>query len=259
MVSSNRSFPENSPVSSFPGQVSESTKKKDKSKVIKKIVVRSHSKAIYYYPTILLALICAWRVPIDGHAIWGNIFLPVFFCNTVVVMFDFNSLRTLFSALTAMVIGFAVWNLGLTPFLSQKLSLVHVEMNTHFYWAFAAFFGLLLIADMVWAHLNRWEFSANEVKHIQAFAGHTANFPGRGLRFQVKTVDVFERVLLGAGTLILSIGKKRVRIQNVVLVNRQVRELERFVRTSGVFADDDDVFMGDDDDEFDDEGGNGLF
>ncbi|HAA53993.1 MAG TPA: hypothetical protein DCE42_04525, partial [Myxococcales bacterium] len=86
-------------------------------------------------------------------------------------------------------------------------------------------------------------------KHIQAFAGHTANFPGRGLRFQVRTVDVFERLLLGAGTVLLLVGKRKIKLKNVIFAHRKVKQLEKFVRTTGVFADDDDVF----DEDFDDD------
>lgn len=221
----------------------------------KKIVIRSHSKVIYYYPTVLMALVFAFLVPESGSGVWGNIFLPLFFCNTIVVLFDFNSMRTLFFSLVGMVIGLTLWTLDLFGFISQSLSIVNVEMNSHVYGMFATFFGLMLVGDFIWSHLNRWEFSANEVKHIQAFAGHNANYPGRGLRFQVRTINVFERLLMGAGTIVLRIGKKKVRIRNVVLAHYRVRDLEKFVRTTGVFADDEDVFDedGEDDDDDDDD------
>lgn len=223
----------------------------DKVKKNKKITIRSHSKAIYYYPTVLLALTFALLVPENGTGIWGNVFLPLFFCNTIVVLFDFSSLRTLFLSLVAMVVGLALWSFDLLSYISPILSVLHLEMNSHVYFMFAFFFGLLIIGDFIWSHLNRWEFSANEVKHIQAFAGHSANYPGRGLRFQVRTVDVFERLLLGAGTIVLRVGKSKVRIQNVIFAHKQVRDLERFVRTTGVFDDGDDVFDDEDDDDHD--------
>ena len=214
----------------------------------RKIVVRSHSHVIYYYPTILMALFCGFMVPTDGSGIWGGLFLTTFFLNTVVVLFDFTSLRTLFLSLVAAVIGLIVWHFGLDAWISQSLSLLNVRMNAHAFYTFAVFFGFLTVCDVVWSHLNRWEFSANEIKHIQAFAGHTENFPGRGVRFRVVTEDVFERLILGCSTVILTIGKKQIRLENVVLAHRKVRELERFIRSTGIFDDSGDVFDEEDED-----------
>jgi hypothetical protein len=151
-----------------------------------------------------------------------------------------------------MVVGLALWSFNLLAHISPLLSVVDLQMNSHAYAMFAVFFGLLIVGDFIWSHLNRWEFSANEVKHVQAFAGHSANFPGRGLRFQVRTIDVFERLLMGAGTIVLRVGKSKVRIHNVILAHSRVKELEKFVRTTGVFSDEDDVFDEDDDDDDDD-------
>ncbi len=208
----------------------------------RKIVVRSHTPVIYYYPSILMALLCGLMVSADGSGVWAGLFLTTFFANTVVVLFDFNSLRTLFLGLVTAVLGLLIWHFGLGWLISESLSLLHVRMNSHAFFTFAGFFGFLILCDFVWAHLNRWEFSANEVKHIQTFAGHSTNYPGRALNFRVLTTDVFERLILGAGTMVLLIGKKRVRLQNVILAHHKVKELEKFVRSTGVFADDADVF-----------------
>lgn len=217
----------------------------------RKIIVRSHTHVIYYYPTILMAILCSVMVPSDGSGIWAGLFLTTFFINTVVVLFDFNSLRTLFLALVAAVLGLLVWHFGLGWFISQSLSLLNVRMNGHAFLTFAGFFGFLTICDFVWSHLNRWEFSANEVKHVQAFAGHSTNYPGRGLRFRVLTTDVFERLILGSGTVILMMGKKKIRLQNIIMAHSKVRDLERFVRSTGVFSDEEDVFEGDEGDDGD--------
>jgi hypothetical protein len=215
----------------------------------RKVVVRSHSKAIYFYPTLLVALLCGFRLPADGSGAWGNLFLTVFLANLLVVMFEFNSLKVLLLSLTGLVLGLAVFSFGMIPWISEHLAQVHHSMNRQGYFLYAGFFGALIFGDVVWAHLNRWEFAANDVKHIQVFTGRTANFPGRGLRFQVHTVDVWERLLLGAGTLLLSLGGKKVEIQNVPLVRGKVQELEKFVRSAGVFNDAEDVFDGFEDEE----------
>jgi hypothetical protein len=213
----------------------------------RKVVVRSHSKAIYFYPTLIVALLGAWRMPADGNGVWGNLFIVVFLANLLVVLFEFGSLKVLLLGLSGLVLGLTVFSFGFLPLVSEQLSRVHYSMNRQGYFVHAWFFGLLILGDFVWAHLNRWEFSANDVKHVQVFTGKTANYPGRGLRFQVHTVDVLERLLLGSGTLVLSLGPKRVEVENVPFVRGKVRELEKFVRSAGVYLDSDDVFAPEDD------------
>ena len=61
----------------------------------RKVVVRSHSKAIYFYPTLLVALLGGWRGSADGSDAWGNLFLVVFLANLLVVLFEFGSLKVL--------------------------------------------------------------------------------------------------------------------------------------------------------------------
>ena len=213
----------------------------------RKVVVRSHSKAIYFYPTLLVALVGGWRASADGSDAWGNLFLFVFLANLLVVLFEFGSLKVLLLSLVGLVLGLTVFSFGFLPLVEEQLARIHYSMNRQGYLAYAWFFGGLIAGDFIWAHLNRWEFSANDVKHVQVFTGKTANYPGRGLRFQLHTVDVIERLLLGAGTLVLSLGPKRVEVGNVPFVRRKVRELEKFVRSAGVFLDSEDVFAGADD------------
>ena len=249
MAEANRMMLQN--VSKLPEEA-DATKREqlDVNKDLKKITVRSHTKVIYYVPTVLAAIFFGLQAP-NGSSGWSSAFLSIFFLNTVVVLFDFNSLRTLFLTLVFSLIGLTIWHFGWVGFLSSSLAQVNPTMNSHAYFVYAAFFGMLILGDVIWSHLNRWEFSANEVKRIQAFAGHTANFPGRGLRFQVRTVDVFERLLLGAGTVLLLVGKRKIKLKNVIFAHRKVKQLEKFVRTTGVFADDDDVFEEDFDDDDD--------
>lgn len=233
------------PASATPTDKQSENRARERERAQRKITVRSHTQAIYFYPTMFVAFLAGIYSTASTAGFWGSLFLPVFFANLLVVMFSFNSLRTLLASMAVVLTGFVLWNTGLVPGLTASLAKINPQMNTHFYLATAIFLLVVIISDFIWAHLNRWEFSANEIKHIQAFAGHTANFPGKNLRFQVRTVDVFERLLLGAGTLVLLIGKRKVRIPNVVMARLKIHQLERFIRSTGVFGDNEDVFEGD--------------
>jgi hypothetical protein len=202
-----------------------------------KVVIRSHGKALYFYPTVLAAVVFAILQDTSSAASWGNLFLPLFFANMIVVMFDFTSIRVLIAVLLITLAGLAIWSFGLAAILSQPLDLIAFQMNRHVYAAFAIFFTTLILVDILWAHLHRWEFTANDIRHIQVFAGSTESFAGQNLRFEASTSDVFERLLCGAGTLTLAFGQRKVVLANVPFVHRKAEILDRFVRTQGIFDD----------------------
>lgn len=37
----------------------------------RKVVVRSHSKVIYFYPTVLAGVLCFSQVPAEGGGVWA--------------------------------------------------------------------------------------------------------------------------------------------------------------------------------------------
>ena len=88
----------------------------------RKVVVRSHSKAIYFYPTLLVALLGAWRATPDGSDAWGNLFLVVFLANLLVVMFEFGSMKVLLLSLVGLVLGLTVFSFGFLPLLEEQLA-----------------------------------------------------------------------------------------------------------------------------------------
>lgn len=115
-----------------------------------------------------------------------------------------------------------------------------------------SFLLAMMIGDAIWAHLNRWVFAANEVKHIRFLVGE-ASMPGRGLSFRRKITDIFEYILgFGAGTILLRVGKRSIRLNNVIRAQSKIAAIERFIRTTGIYNDDGDVFD-DFDDDFDDD------
>ena len=218
--------------------------------LMRRVTVRSHTKVIYLFPSAFFALLAAWRSPVEGSEAWGNPFMALFLANLLIVLFEFDSIRMLFLGLVGLVVGLAAWVFGLAPMFNEALGSIHVVLNAQALGFLGVFFLLLILGDMLWAHLNRWEFEANNIRHVQLFAGQTENFPGRSLRYQIATVDVLERLLLGSGTLLLSLGSKKVRLQNVPFIRRKVRDLEKFVRTAGVYNDTGDAF--DQPDDFED-------
>jgi hypothetical protein len=222
----------------------------------KKVVIRTHSPVVYYYPSMLIAFYAAMNAPLAFDATSkgnANLFLACFFFNTLVVLFDFSTYRSVFITLGMSVLGLTLWNLDVLPGLFDWAKDLHFQMNGQALYAFGFFLLAMMIGDFVWAHLNRWVFAANEVKHIRFLVGE-ASMPGRGLSFRRKITDIFEYFLgFGAGTILLRVGKRSIRLNNVIRAQSKIAEIERFIRTTGVYSDDGDVFddFGDDfDDDF---------
>ena len=218
----------------------------------KKVVILTHSPVVYYYPSMIYAFIMGAQSQAlsDNNAEW---FLLMFFFNTLVVLFDFSTYRSVFITLGLSVIGLLLWNLQVLDTIFGWAEGINLQMNSQAFYAFGFFLLFMLIGDYIWAHLNRWVFGANEVKHVKFLVGE-ASIPGRGLSMRRKITDIFEYILgFGAGTVILSIGRRRVRLRNVIRAQSKISEIEKFIRTAGVYNDDADVFGDDFDDDFDDD------
>ena len=216
---------------------------------IKKVVIRTHSSVIFFYPVMLFA---AYKSLFPGNMEEGNAgaFLALLFFNMLIVLFDFGTVRSVFIVTLLSLIGVVLWNFELLQvvlvFFQEGADF---RMNQSTYVAFTTFFVLMLIGDWIWAHVNRWEFSANQVKHIR-FLQNADNSPGRGLAIRFRINDIFEYILgLGAGTVYLRMGRRRIRLENVLRANTKVTEIERFIRSVGHYDDQGDVF---DDEDFDD-------
>ena len=101
----------------------------------RKVVVRSHSKAIYFYPTLLVALLGGWRGSVDGSDAWGNLFLFVFLANLLVVLLEFGSLKVLLLSLVGLVLGLTIFSFGFLPLVEEQLARIHSSMNRQGYFA----------------------------------------------------------------------------------------------------------------------------
>lgn len=206
-----------------------------------RITVRTHSPVVYYYPSIIAAFYYALTTP-SGQAVSADIFLSIFFFNTLIVLFDFSSYRSAFIIIGLGLVGSLLWNFELLGSIFTFLKDVEMQMNNQAFYGFGIFMALLWIGDYIWAHLNRWVFSANEVKHVR-FLDSEFSMPGRGLAIRRKIVDVFEYVLgFGAGTVLIRVGRRTIPLRNVMFAQRKIEKIESFIRTFGVYSDDADVF-----------------
>jgi hypothetical protein len=223
-----------------------------KSKAVKRVTVRTHSPVIYYYPSIIAAFYFAVMTP-AGEMGSADLFLSIFFFNTMVVLFDFSSYRSAFITVALGLVGMLLNHYEMLSSVFTFLKGVDMKMNNEAFYGFGIFMSVLWVGDYIWAHLNRWVFSANEVKHVR-FLDSEFSMPGRGLAIRRKIVDVFEYLLgFGAGTILIRVGRRTIPLRNVIRAQRKIAAIETFIRTSGVYADDSDVFGDDIDGDLDDD------
>jgi len=206
------------------------------------VTIYSHSPVVYFYPSTIAAFVFGFMSEADPAAHNGGLFLSLFFFNMLIVLFDFSSYRSAFITLVLSVVGLLMWNLGGFERLFSFVAHIDIRVNNHGFFAFGYFLLLMQLGDFVWAHLNRWTFSANEIKHSRVLEGEES-FPGRGVALNRKITDIFEYALgLGAGTVEISTGKRTISLENVLRAQSKIAKIESFIRSAGTYSDDADVF-----------------
>ena len=206
------------------------------------VTIYSHSPVVYFYPSTIAAFLFAFMSGIEPAANNGGIFLSLFFFNMLVILFDFNSYRSVFITLALSVVGLLLWHFGGFEKIFNFIDKVDIRINRHGFFAFGVFLLLMQLGDFVWAHLNRWIFSANEIKHIRVFEGEES-FPGRGVSLRRDISDIFEYMLgFGAGAVVITSGKRSIRLNNVLGAQGKIVKIESFIRSAGIYTDDADVF-----------------
>ncbi len=206
------------------------------------VTIYSHSPVVYFYPSTIAAFVFAFMSGIEPAANNGGVFLSLFFFNMLIVLFDFSSYRSVFITLALSVVGLLLWHFGGFEKLFGLIDKIDIRVNRHGFFAFGFFLLLMQLGDFVWAHLNRWVFSANEIKHVRVLEGEES-FPGRGVALKREITDIFEYALgFGAGTVVIATGKRKIRLNHVLGAQGKINKIDSFIRSSGMYSDDADVF-----------------
>jgi hypothetical protein len=210
-----------------------------------RIVIRTYPKIVYLYPTVVAAIIAAiWTGAsmgtsgdVDSVGLGpGRVFIAIYIFNMLVLAFDFS--RKGFTAVVLTVALMLTFGLLIAPkvpvfrWLEQFLEIFVLRAHPHFYLAIAFTLLIMIGSVVVTSRYTFWEIRHNEIIHYQGFMADVERFPAPGLRFKKQIPDVFEYVLLRAGTIILmpAQGEKQ-EIQNVPNVNVIERKLDGLLGT----------------------------
>jgi hypothetical protein len=216
---------------------------------IESVVIRSYPKAVFLYPSFLVAVIAAILATVlkkagpDDTVVYsslpGNIFMIVFSLNLLVFAWDFSK-----TGFITVILIFVIGILG-AALLETKVDVlggiahffekIQLRAHPHFYLGFAAVFGFVLVLAFVQSRIDYWEVHGNELLHITGFVGNVERFPAPNLRFRKELPDVFEYALLRSGTLVLEpVQGERHPLPNVINVGGVERRIEEMLSTIDV-------------------------
>lgn len=198
------------------------------------IILRSYSKAVFFWPLLAISFIF-WIIQaiLTGNGagpneLMGYIWFFVFFLNLFVISFDFPFSKFLILVLavviTLLIIIFIV--LPMVPLPTPIV--VNLGSSAEFYAVLTLLLFIILGFVVLSTHFNYYIIEKNEIFHVIGIFSNTAErFPIRGLRFRHVISDVFEYILLGAGSItLIPKDSEPIHLSTVINVNKKVRNMD---------------------------------
>lgn len=138
------------------------------------------------------------------------------------ISFDFNEERSLVAVLGTIAAALALLYFGVLGSVSAWFASLRPSMNATFYWLVFAGFSLVYLTVWVNSRFDFWEFRPNEVVHRYGIFPKMKRFSTEDLRLDKEVPDVLERLLFGAGRLVLTTPSERhpIRIEHVIRIGK---------------------------------------
>lgn len=208
-----------------------------------RVIIRSYPKVIVYYPTMVVAFLCAAWTAFSGDGgagaeQAGRLFFFVFFFNTLTIAFDFSRVVFVASCLffgLLVTLAFLLETKQIPVFGAFKSAFEHFSMaaKPSFFAAYGICFVLIFIGVFIESRFNYWEVKHNEILHHHGIAGDVARYDARNLRMTKEITDVFEYVLLFSGRLVFEFDRnsRPIVLDHVVRINAMEKRIERMLQT----------------------------
>lgn len=211
----------------------EEINKKNNSQLEKDIIIlRNFSKGIFFLPLFVLSILfLIIQVFLEELNPWlGGIWVVIFFSNFSVTVLDFPSYRVLVLILITVIVVLLVIFFSLIPTLEQEGVLgedFNLGLPAEFYMIMTIILGLILGLIFITTRFDYYKIERNEVYHKKGiFSLSTERFPVRGLRIKKEIPDLFEYMMLKAGTISM-IWKNKIVILNTVLnVKKKIEQID---------------------------------
>ncbi|MFX0039642.1 MAG: hypothetical protein ACFFCY_15685 [Promethearchaeota archaeon] len=196
-----------------------------------KIILRSYSKVIFFYPlffTSLILFLIQYIVGTDEPGL-GAIWITVFFANLFVIAFDTSSTK-FFILLLSAVILIILFTFIFHPntIFSQIFSFeVTIIMSYQFYLTLTVSLAIIFLIAWIATRLDYWKLERNEIIHRKGIFVSAERYPTKSLRIKKDIPDIFEYILLRSGSIHLFLRNEEVVYLHTVLnINKKAKRLD---------------------------------
>jgi len=202
-------------------------------KPITEIFLRTYPKVIFFWPMALTSLIL-WILQMVAItfdpiplAIFGNIWLIVFFINMFIVAFDFNSTKFFLLILVAVVVILLLVFLVPEMFAALPSGSFNPGLTAEFYLVITIMMALILGLVVLGARFDYWKIERNEMYHKSGIFSSAERVPTKSLRIKKEIPDVFEFFILRAGSITLLPGHGDViHLPTVLNINKKQKQID---------------------------------
>jgi uncharacterized membrane protein len=207
--------------------VENSQKKRD----LESLILRSYPKVIFFYPLFFTSLVL-WMIQLFIGAplpILGFIWMIVFFTNLFVIAFNFESKKFFILVLVIIVVVLLVIFLVIPQISLAALPTIpefNIEMTAQFYFVTTIVIGLILLFVIISAQFDYWKIEQNELYHKKGVFAKEDRYPVRQLRIKKEIPDVFEYLILRAGSITLYTGKEDFHLSTVPNVDKKADQID---------------------------------
>lgn len=195
-----------------------------------KIIIRSYSKAVFLYPTLLISII-GWIMQYLYHTplLWLEVlWTATFFTNLLIIVFDFSPTKFLLLFIICAAAGVLFWYYALIPFQSYLDSInMSFGYTVHFYIVMTGVCIFLYLIALISPLFDYYIIERNELYHRQGIFTKAERYAISNISFDKEIPDIFEFLLLGAGRIVFypEGGRRLIRLDTVIRVNSKEERL----------------------------------
>jgi len=198
-------------------------------KPVSVVYLRSYPKVIFFWPMALFSLIL-WLLQMlypEPIAIFGNIWLIVFFINMFIVAFDFSSTKFFVLILVAVVVILLLVFLVPEMFATLPGGSFNPGLTAEFYVVVTIIMAFVLGLVVLGSRFDYWKVERNEIYHKSGIFSSAERIPTKSLRILKEIPDVFEFFILRAGSITLMPGHGDViPLPTVLNINKKQKQID---------------------------------
>ena len=180
----------------------------DKSGFDDRVIVRPYPKVIFFWLTWATSLVAGIIAAAKGSSALpehlGTVWMCVFAFNMLVIAFDFTEVVSVMVLALLGLFIFAGLYFDFLSFVGDFFRGLHLHMTSSFYFTMFGLFTIIFTIVFIKSRFDYWEFRHNEVIHRRGVFAEIRRYSTEDIRWFKEIPDVMERILAGAGRMILT-------------------------------------------------------